>query len=452
MSDVKAESILENKLQNLECHFTWGLNQEDADLNLLEVKLCETLDAVQQEGSEGNLERHSFNLLAYTKHLRGDNNGAMTYLEKVEKQNKDNENFCVVIYGNLAWLLHHEGDDMKSMAYINKIDKIQQTSPPASISVLPREIYSEKAWSFLRFSKKHYKRAMEYFSDAVEREPEDKEWNLGYAFSLFRLEGLETREDKRLSYENSPAVRQLKKALVLNPESAIIQVYLGLKCYKNQRNAEAWGHIRKALGLAPYNLSVVLQVGKFMKKEQHYLEALAVLKEMLTKTPNSSRLHNEIANNYRWRACQTGNPHDHALLQRCVHHLEEGARLNPTHIYPQIELAARYAELMDARKAEEKFQELWTNPDLTTEDKQAWHRIYGDFQLYRLGSERKAVGHYKEGMRLENISTEWRQCRGRLLKVLSFSRGRDDPYQIKEFIDSFKRGAGIKSGHKPVSL
>lgn len=149
---------LENKLQNLQCHFTWGLNKEDADLNFLDVKLCETQDAIQHEGNEGNQERHNLNLLAYIKYLRGDNDEALGCLDKAERQNKGDEKLCLTIYGNLAWLLHHKGDDMRSMVYVEKIEKIQQTFPPASSSVLPREIHSEKAWSLLKFSKKHYTR------------------------------------------------------------------------------------------------------------------------------------------------------------------------------------------------------------------------------------------------------------------------------------------------------
>jgi hypothetical protein len=107
-----------------------------------------------------------------------------------------------------------------------------------------------------------------------------------------------------------------------------------------------------------------------------------------------------------------------------------------------VELAVRYSELKDTSKAMEKFQELWSRSDLKPSDRQAWHRMYGDVQLYHLGSERTAVNHYKEGMRLYNISTEWSQCRRRLLKVLSFNKDRrgDDPYDIREFVDSFKRG------------
>ncbi|XP_021436484.1 interferon-induced protein with tetratricopeptide repeats 8 isoform X1 [Oncorhynchus mykiss] len=441
MSD--SENTLEKNLKKLQCHFTWELNKEQADLNLLEIKLRETLEVVQ-EGFEGNLKRHSLNLLAYIKHLKGEDKRALECLEKAERENAHGERLCVVTYGNLAWVCHHIGDDIRADGYIQKLEEIHKASATASTSVLlvPREVHSEKAWSLLKFSKHHYTRAKECFQEALQMEPEDKEWNSGFAFSLFRQEGLVTREDQRLSYEDSLAVKQLNYVLELNPDSAMTRVYLGLKCYKNRRNAEAWGYMRKALSLAPYDLSVVLQVGRFMKKEQSYDEALAVLLRMLQRAPNSSRLHHEIANNYRWRAKQSGDPHDQTLLKRCVFHLEEGARLNPTHIYPQVELAVRYSELKDTSKAMEKFQELWSRSDLKPSDRQAWHRMYGDVQLYHLGSERTAVNHYKEGMRLYNISTEWSQCRRRLLKVLRFNKERrgDDPYDIREFVDSFKRG------------
>ncbi|KAM9559670.1 interferon-induced protein with tetratricopeptide repeats 8 isoform 2-T2 [Salvelinus alpinus] len=376
MSD--SENTLENNLKKLQCHFTWELNKEQADLNLLEIKLRETLEVVQ-EGFEGNLKRHSLNLLAYIKHLKGEDKRALECLEKAERENAHGERLCVVTYGNLAWVCHHIGDDIRADGYIQKLEELHKASATASTSVLqasatastsvllvPREVHSEKAWSLLKFSKHHYTRAKECFQLALQMEPEDKEWNSGFAFSLFRQEGLVTREDQRLSYEDSLAVKQLNYVLELNPDSAMTRVYLGLKCYKNRRNAEAWGYMRKALSLAPYDLSVVLQV----------------------------------------------------------------------------ELAVRYSELKDTTKAMEKFQELWSRSDLKPSNRQAWHRMYGDVHLYHLGSERTAVNHYKEGMRLYNISSEWSQCRRRLLKVLSFNKERrgDDPYDIREFVDSFKRG------------
>lgn len=425
--------MLEKELKKLECHFTWDLQKEDADLNHLQIKFTESLSA--QTDCGGNFKQREFNFCAYIYYLQGFSDKARECLENAKEVQND-RSYNVVTYGNLAWLHHHMADDTIAKEYLKKLAQIsEEFSPPAE--GLLREVLSEKAWSFLHFSKKHYVKAKGIFHEALQKEPEDKEWNTGYAFALFHLEGLEIREDKRIPFEESPAVSQLKRALKLDPDSAMIQVFMGLKCYKNKRNAEAWGHMKQALDMAPYDLSVVLSVAKFMKKEQCYDMALGVLKKMLEKAPDSSRLHHEMANNYRWKAMQLRDMHNPKLLSHCIHHLEEGARLNPDFIYPQIELALRYAEVGNYAQAKRKFQELFVRPNLQPADLQAWHRIYGDFNMYRLGSEATAVKHYKEGMALQKVSTEWGICRNRLHKVLHNTR--NDVYHIREFMNSLRQ-------------
>ncbi|XP_026880905.2 interferon-induced protein with tetratricopeptide repeats 8 [Electrophorus electricus] len=421
------------ELKKLDCHFTWDLQKEDADLNLLEIKFTESLSV--QSTDRGNFRQRGLNFLAYIKHLKGLNDKALECLERAKEA--CNDHFpCVVTYGNFAWVHHHMANDVIAKVYVEKLAEILGAFPTPPAKLL-NEVQSEKAWSFLRFSKKYYCRAKESFQKALQNEPEDREWNTGYAFSLFHLEGLEVREDKRVPFEQSSAVIELKRALTLDPDNAMIHVYLGLKCHKNRRNAEAWGHMRKALCMAPNDLSVNLHVAKFMKKEQCYDMALEVLHKILEKAPDSSRVHHEIANNYRWKAWQLGDIHNPEILSLCIHHSEKGARLNPSFIYPQIELALRYAEIKDYAKAKQKFKELFELTNLQPADLQAWHRLYGDFNLYRLGSEATAVNHYKEGMVLQNISTEWRMCRNRLYKILR--NNRKDVYQIQEFINSFAK-------------
>lgn len=420
--------MLEEELKKLECHFTWDLQKEDADLNYLEIKFTESLSVQTDQG--GNFKQRDLNFCAYIYHLQGFSDKARECLEKAkEEQNEDTYN--IVTYGNLAWLHHHMADDTMAKEYLKKLAQTNRAQE------LLREVLSEKAWTFLHFSKKHYIKAKEIFSEALQKEPEDKEWNTGYAFALFHIEGLETREDRRRPFEESPAVSQLKRALELDPDNAMIHVFIALKCYKNRRNAEAWEQMKQALDMAPYDLSVVLSVAKFMKKEQCYDMALGVLKKMLEKAPDSSRLHHEIANNYRWKAMQLRDTHNPQLLSLCIHHLEEGARLNPDFIYPQIELALRYAEVGNYTAAKQKFQELFTRPNLQLADLQAWHRIYGDFNMYRLGSKATAVKHYKIGMAMLNVSTEWRICKNRLHKVLHNTR--NDVYQIREFLNSLRQ-------------
>ncbi|XP_062852436.1 interferon-induced protein with tetratricopeptide repeats 8 [Trichomycterus rosablanca] len=420
------------KLNTFKCHFTWDLKKEDADLNYLDIKFTEHL-TVQTE-REGNIRQRELNFLAYIKHLQGFTDKALECLEKAKQEHSDCAT-CVVTYGNLAWLHHHMADDSLVKVYEEKLAEILESLPTSEIKWL-REVQSEKSWSLLWFSKKYYDRAKESFLEALQKEPYDKEWNTGYAFSLFHLEGQEIREDKRVPFEESLSVSQLKKALKLEPDNAMICVYLGLKCYRNKRNSEAWLHMRKALDMAPFDLSVVLHVAKFMKKEQCYDMALKVLQTMLDKAPDSSRLHHEIANNYRWKAWQIKDTHNPKLLSLCIHHLEEGGRLNPYFIYPQIELALRYAEVKKYAPAKQKFEELFARPNLTPADLQAWHRYYGDFNMYHLGSEATAVKHYKEGMAMKRVSTEWRTCKNRLFKVLHNSK--KDVYDIQEFITSLE--------------
>ncbi|XP_056617343.1 interferon-induced protein with tetratricopeptide repeats 8 isoform X1 [Triplophysa dalaica] len=424
----------EEDLKILSCHFTWGLEKEQADLNFLDVKICERL-AVQCEYKE-NVKQRDYNFLSYIKHLQGVNDEALKNLELAMKEQTGDEKNLIVTYGNLAWVHSVIGNVAEVKSYVEKVKDIFRAFPTPSPTDLHREVQSEKAWSLLKFSRKSYIRAKEMFFGALQKDADDQEWNTGYAFALFRLEGLEVGEFRRVRFEESPAVVQLKKALKLHPDNAMIHVYLGLKCYKNTRNAEAWEYMRKALKMAPDNLGVVLHVAKFMKKEQCYDMALEVLLRMVRKAPDSSRLHHEIANNYRWKAMQMKDTHNPRLLSLCIQYLEKGASLNPGFIYPQLELALRYSEAKQSQKAEQKFQELLALPDLKPADRQAWHRMYGDFHLYRLGSEATAVEHYKQGMMLRRVSTEWNSCKNRLKKVLQ--RDRQDTYQIKKFFDSLK--------------
>ncbi|KAL2083603.1 hypothetical protein ACEWY4_021376 [Coilia grayii] len=435
-----SEILLETELRKLECHHIWDLKKEDTDLNFLEVKFSENL--LSSQDYIGNLAEYGLNFLAYVKFLQGHITASLEHLKLALQKNSCCAKKCAVTYANLAWVHHHMGDAAAAKSYLQKTRETYETIPVSLPATLHREVLSEKAWALLCFSKKphYYTRAKEIFQEALLKEPDDKEWNTGYACALFRLEGLETRENKRLPVIVSPAVQQLKKAMTLDPRNPMIHVYLGLKCYKNGRNAEAWVYMRKAIGMAPDNLAVVLQVAKFMKKEQSYDMALHVLLRILKRAPNSSRLHHEIGNNYRWKAVGMGQPHNPKLLMRCIFHFEEGARLNPSFIYPQVELALRYAEVKNTEEAERKFQKLFSLPDLQPKDLQACHRMYGDFNLHQLGAVNTAVEHYKHGMRLQNISNEWIRCRSRLLKIMHTDQ---DIYKIGEFIDSF-RGGGVQ--------
>ncbi|KAJ8361529.1 hypothetical protein SKAU_G00180540 [Synaphobranchus kaupii] len=410
---------LRSDLEELECHFTWGLTVQDADLNFLEAKFRDVVSLPEDSlPQEINLKGRTYNHLAYVKHLQGCNQEALGYLRKAVEENADNAMSCIVTYGNLAWVHHLMGGDREAETYLRRLKEINESFPTPPPAALHREVFGEKAWSLLRFSKNHYQDAKECFYEALQREPDDKEWNTGYAFSLFRLDGWRSRSGKPILFSKLETVKQLERALQLDPDNGVIIVYLARVFQYNGEKKETWDHMIKALEVSPNNLSVVLRVGTFLRKVEKYDRALDALNTMLTIAPDSARLHNEISKNYRGKAI-SGNelPDDQKLIRRCIFYKEETLRLNPSYFYPQLELAMRYAEVKEVERADRMFKEMFARPDLKPADRQALHRMYGDFQKYHMHSISTAVTHYMEGMRLQNISTDWKVCHERLLKI-----------------------------------
>ncbi|KAJ8361525.1 hypothetical protein SKAU_G00180500 [Synaphobranchus kaupii] len=428
---------LRSDLEKLECHFTWGLTAQDVNLNFLEAKFRDVVSLPEDSlPQEINLKGRTYNHLAYVKHLQGCNQEALGYLGKANKENEDNAKSCIVTYGNLAWVHHLMGDDREANTYLRRLESNESfpTPPPAA---LHREVFGEKAWSLLNFSKNHYQDAKECFYESLQREPDDKELNTGYAFSLFRWDGWRIKNGEKIPLSTSRSVRQLKKAQELDPDNGMIMVYLALVFQNNGKKLVAGNYIKKALEVSPNNFCVVLRVGKFLRKVKNYDMALHALEKMLKIVPDSARLHHEISNNYRWKAIRgNGLQDDRELILRSIPHKEEEVRLNPSYFYPQLELAMRYAEVKDMERAEGMFQEMFARYDLKPADRQALHRMYGDFQKYHMDSMRTAVTHYMEGMRLQNISTDWEKCRTRLLQITE-SQGTFMHFEIKKFLSSF---------------
>ncbi|KAJ8361522.1 hypothetical protein SKAU_G00180470 [Synaphobranchus kaupii] len=429
---------LRSELEKLECHFTWGLTAQDVNLNFLEVKFRDVVslpeDALPQEI---NLKGRTYNHLAYVKHLQSCNQEALGYLGKAVEENADNAKSCIVTYGNLAWVHHLMGDDREAETYLRRLEEINESFPTPPPAALHRKVFGEKAWSLLKFSKNHYQDAKECFYEALQREPDDKEWNTGYAFSLFRWDGWRIMSGEQIPLSTSRSVKQLERALELDPDNGVIMVYLALVFQYNRKKLEAWNHMRKALEVSPNNLSVVLRVGKFLRKVENYDMALHALKKMLKIVPDSARVHQEISNNYRWKAIRAKRHQDEReLILRSISHKKEEVRLNPSYFYPQLDLAKRYAEVKDVERAERMFQEMFAHPDLKPADRQALHRMYGDFQKYHMGSMRTAVTHYMKGMRLQNISTDWEKCRKRLLQIIELPETAMH-FEIEEFLSSF---------------
>ncbi|RXM32154.1 Interferon-induced protein with tetratricopeptide repeats 5 [Acipenser ruthenus] len=420
------ENALKTKLLQLECHFTWGFNKEDTDLNDLKERLEEQIQL--NLGKDRGIGR-SYNQLAHVKHLQNFNEEAEKHLEKVEELAKTTnehefEELIIVTYGNFAWLYYHMGEITKAEKYLEKLEDICKKFPNTAsrYSVLLPAVYGEKGWSFLKYSRKYYERAKECFEKALEEEPNEKEWNTGYAIVLYRIESFEIQG---VSADDSTAVKQLRRALELDPENTVVMVLLGLKLGEYKQNEEALKLVEQALKLSPDNPHVTRYVAKFFRKHGSLDKSLELLMEALLQTPNSGFLHHQISLCYKRKIFKLKGQRKQfqdsteikQLVRMCIFHLEKVTNQKPSFFYAQLDLASMYAESRNNKKAEDLFEKILKMPNIKSENLQALYLHYGDFQMYHNRSESLAIQCYKDGLKIQNNNPEQIRCYKKLKNI-----------------------------------
>uniref|UniRef100_A0A4W6G265 Uncharacterized protein n=1 Tax=Lates calcarifer TaxID=8187 RepID=A0A4W6G265_LATCA len=220
MSDLRC------RLLQLQSRFTWDLKKDDMDLENLSTRLQAHIDL--QLGQQGAVAR-SYSFLAYVRYLQDQPEEAVSLLNQTEEKTREcfgeeSERRLIVTYGDLAWLKYHTGDYQQSQAYCQRVNDILVKYPVDSSTDLHPDVYGEKGWTFLKLSKSFYPRAIECFRKALELQPDNWEWNNGYAITLYRTE-LDRLDD---------SIDLLKRVLRRSSQSAFIHHQLAM-CYMRKK-------------------------------------------------------------------------------------------------------------------------------------------------------------------------------------------------------------------------
>ncbi|KAJ8366176.1 hypothetical protein SKAU_G00150070 [Synaphobranchus kaupii] len=368
------QDMLLTKLRQLECHFTWGL--DDTDLTYLQHRLKNNIELAEEE--DRNIG-WSYSNQAFTKYMQGHLEEARDDLAKAEQH--------------------------------------------------IREQHGDNCRAFLKFSRQYYEKAKECFEKALELQPEEIEWNDGYAVALYRTESDLT------SLEESPASKQLRRVLELDPNNAYMMVLLGLKHadYKKYQKAEEL--IERAMELEPDKPYMIQYVAKYYRKKGEVEVSLSLLKRLLEKIPDSPFVHHQLALVYNYKKInsgQNGGEEADALLRLRIQHLEKAISIKPSFVYAMSDLAACYAEEKNFQKAEEMFQETFKVATATNDRLHVVNLRYADFQLYHNKSEPLAIKHYKEGLTLQKNTAEGKKCAKKLTIIANKHISRN-PYDGKAF-------------------
>ncbi|XP_059804096.1 interferon-induced protein with tetratricopeptide repeats 1-like [Hypanus sabinus] len=414
--------LLKEKLDQLQCHFTWRPQMETIDLDNLMFKLQYSLTlGVKYQAA-------SYNHLAFVNCLQGNFEEAIENLKEAEKilmeNHKDEyERRSIITYGNFAWVHYHMGQLTEAQSYLDKLEMICKplSDGPRYTAMIP-EVYGEKGWSLLGSGAEYYEEAKECLAKALEQDPDNTEWIMGYATALFRLEAFSGTPESR---DQSRSVKYFRRVLELDPDDAVAMVLLALKLQRLRQNVEANELVEQALKKTSGLPYVLRYAAKYYRIRGSVEKAIELLKKALELTPNSCFIHHQLGLCYRSKLKYTRcrSPHNPVFHQKaelinlCKYHFEksfEHCRRSATK--PQLDFAQICITSGEYSRAEETYRRLVELVDIRPENMQRICLEAGLFELYQKRSETNAVRLFLKGVKIEYNSRERENCRMNLEK------------------------------------
>ena len=423
-SNVSAKShscLIYDSLVELRCHFTWKLVIEKVDMPDLEVRISET------EFFDASYSIGMHNLLAYVRHLKGQQDEALQSLKEAEAliQSEQLSKRSLATWGNCAWLHYHRGSLAEAQVYLDKVEKVcKEFSSPFQYRLECAEMDCEEGWALLKCGIQNYKGAMACFAKALKVEPENPEYNAGYAVVAYRLDHID-----------GTSLQHLQKAVSVKPEDPYLKVLLALKLQDLHKLEEAEKHIEETLPRISSQPYVFGYVAKFYRRKGLVKEALEFLGRALQKQPCSTFLHFQIGLCHKKRLIQIKKAsnmqprgEDRKRADQSIHlaicHFKRTLELKPTYVMAYVTLAEMYIEKNQLKEAEDNFQKLLNMSNLEDHIQQEIHFRYGNFQQYYKKSEEAAITHYLKGLKIE-VTSHYRDKPLKALEKLAKRRKED---------------------------
>ncbi|XP_059804087.1 interferon-induced protein with tetratricopeptide repeats 5-like [Hypanus sabinus] len=409
---------LKEKLKQLHCHFTWDLQKENVDLDDLTYRS-------QDSSNAGAINQAtSYNQLAFVNFLQGNYEEAIQNLKEAEKILNGNhkgefERISIITYGNFAWVHYHMGHLTEAQSYLNKLEVICKAlgDVPRYTSMLP-EMYGEKGWSLLKSTADNYEEAKECFEKALEEDPDNTEWIMGYTTALSQLESFSRTPE---SDKQRQAVTHVRQVVELDPDDSVAVVPLTLKLPDFSEKQEANGLVKEPPQKATDLPYVFQYAAKFYRQKRTVEKGIKLLKEALEITPNF--FHNEMAMCYKGRRrnmqktpfCRNHHCLLSELICQCKYHFEKTYENSlSSAIKSQLDFANFCEVIGDCSKADEIYSNLVKLKNTCPESMQKICLYAGSFELHHKKSEFDAINLLLKGLKVDYDSNERKMCQKEL--------------------------------------
>ncbi|XP_032890367.1 interferon-induced protein with tetratricopeptide repeats 5-like [Amblyraja radiata] len=375
----------------------------------------------------GNHQGVPQNQLVYINYLQDNCKEALRNLEDAERRLRKIhgdgfERRSIVTHGNRAWLHYHMGQLSEAQSYLDKLEVMcgPLTQGPHVTAMVP-EVWGEKGWSLLSSRSQCYEEAKECFAKTLEEDPDNTEWNMGYATALYRLELFSAIPENP---EVSQSVRQLRRVLELDPGESVARVMLALRLQELQQKAEANELVDEALRTSPDSPFMLRYAAKFYRIQHDVDKAIGLLKKALEFTPHSSFLHHQMGICYREKLMAlrknqgSRDPGMEAeLIGHCKHHFGTAFQLKPSFILAQLDFAGICLMNGESDRAVKIYNDLRRLEDVTPDNKQAIEIQLGLYELYHTKSESNAIHHFMEGLKIQRGTKYCKTCCIKLEKI-----------------------------------
>ncbi|XP_062308344.1 interferon-induced protein with tetratricopeptide repeats 5-like [Osmerus eperlanus] len=423
------------KLEKLECHFTWGITGSISKLRWLRDHLE---DIKTDEGCAWM--GHIYNLLGFIRYRQGSTDSAVQYLSKageafLQINNTVSEEgpWLLVNYGNLAWMNFHLNNMKESQDYLEKVEAVMRDHPsPSQEDPLHPEVYAEKAWTLMKFGQAEMENAIECFQKAIAMEPDRKEWQTSLVLALNKIHARCTPEME------SEILEKLRMAKEVDQENTYLASIYLVRLAKSQKvcQDEIRALARRILSRpcsANSGLTPLLEVYRICLTQD---EAMDLVQEALDRYPDNRNLKAKLAEFYRWKVFSKEGIHcTKSFIDRCISLFQEVITLYPESCTKaKLDLASIYA-VSGRDGADVIYEELLGRRDLGRAELQMLHFAYAQhlhyYHVRSRDSRDRAIDHHMQVIEIQKQSKHWSKSVTILKRIVE--RGRN--YRCAEIRD-----------------
>ncbi|CAM4483492.1 unnamed protein product [Lepidochelys olivacea] len=402
---------LKEKLQALQCHFTWNFEIRD---QVDAVHLLQTL-ALRIAHTHYQNQPTLLAMQAYLCHLQGQYEDALQSLREAEKilQRDHPDNFprqVLVIYGNYAWIYYHLAHYDLVELYLDKVRKIcsslKSRSPHAA--QIP-EIHAQKGWSLLAAGFRNGKEATECFQMALREDEANGEFLAGLAIAAFA-----SWDHSYNSTSWNEAREKLEDIIPEQQQNYEAKVYLAEILKKSDRQqAEALLEDVVQNSLDP---EVLRHAAKFFERE-FVKKKISILERAISLKPNYHLLHYDLGYCYKIQLWGAKSSRREEILAAAIEAFKKAVQKDPASVFSRLALAEMYGESTPHYQEEIYLNLLSEMPSLSKKCQQAVCLHWGNFLFYQQKSVWEAAEMYKTGFAIPDNYPERQLLKRKLEKV-----------------------------------